>query len=112
VFIPGMFGRIRVPGSPSYVAVLVPDSAVGSEQVRKFVYVVGPDDTAAIRYVTLGSLNGGLRVIKDGLTADDRIVVNGLMRVRPGQKVTPQAQPAAQAPQGHQAPAGRQAQAK
>jgi RND family efflux transporter MFP subunit len=105
VFTPGMFGRIRVPGSPEYQALLVPDAAIGTEQVRKFVLVVGADNTAAARYVTLGQLvDGKLRVIKDGLKADDRVVVNGLMRVRPGQKVIPQEQGAA-APTGPQAKA-------
>ena len=90
---PGMFGRIRVPGSPTYQALLVPDAAIGTEQVRKFVLVVGADNTAVPKYVTLGPvIDGNLRVIKDGLKADDRVVVNGLMRVRPGQKVTPQEQ--------------------
>ena len=88
-----MFGRIRVPGSPPYQALLVPDAAIGTEQVRKFVLVVGPDNTAAQKFVTLGPLiDGNLRVIKDGLDADDRVIVNGLMRVRPGTKVTPQEQ--------------------
>jgi RND family efflux transporter MFP subunit len=102
VLTPGMFGRVRVPGSPPYTALLVPDAAIGSEQVRKFVMVVGSDDTATQKYVTLGALTeDNLRIIKDGLKADDRIVVNGLMRMRPGQKVTPQ-----EAPPG---PAGPQA---
>jgi RND family efflux transporter MFP subunit len=94
VLTPGMFGRVRVPGSPPYTALLVPDAAIGSEQVRKFVMVVGSDDTATQKYVTLGALTeDNLRIIKDGLKADDRIVVNGLMRMRPGQKVTPQEVP-------------------
>ena len=91
VLTPGMFGRIRVPGSPAYNALLLPDAAIGTEQIRKFVLVVGADNTAVQKYVTLGRLiDDNLRVIKDGLTADDRVIVNGLMRVRPGQKVTPQ----------------------
>jgi RND family efflux transporter MFP subunit len=99
VLTPGMFGRIRVPGSPTYQALLVPDVAVGTEQVRKFVLVVGADNVAVAKYVTLGPvIDGNLRIIKDGLNADDRVVVNGLMRVRPGQKVTPQEQ-AASGPQ-------------
>ena len=93
VLTPGMFGRIRVPGSPVYQALLVPDAAIGTEQVRKFVLVVGADNTAVAKYVTLGPVvENNLRVIKDGLKADDRVIVNGLMRVRPGQKVTPQEQ--------------------
>ena len=102
VLTPGMFGRIRVPGSPTYNALLLPDSAIGTEQVRKYVLVVGSDNTAVQKYVTLGSLtDDNLRVIKDGISAGDRVVVNGLMRARPGQKVTPQEQgaPGAAGPQ-------------
>jgi RND family efflux transporter MFP subunit len=102
VLTPGMFGRIRVPGSPPYTALLVPDAAIGSEQIRKFVMVVGPDNAAVQKYVTLGPLvENNLRIIKDGLAASDRVVVNGLMRVRPGVKVTPQEQGAG--PAGPQA---------
>ena len=102
VLTPGMFGRIRVPGSPTYNALLLPDFAIGTEQVRKYVLVVGSDNTATLKYVTLGSLtDDNLRVIKDGISADDRVIVNGLMRARPGQKVTPQDQgaPGAAGPQ-------------
>jgi RND family efflux transporter MFP subunit len=91
VFTPGMFGRIRVPGSPPYTALLVPDAAIGTEQARKFVLVVDADDVVRQKYVTLGELNGDLRVIKSGVAADDRVIVNGLMRARIGQKVKPQA---------------------
>jgi RND family efflux transporter MFP subunit len=105
VLTPGMFGRIRVPGSPTYNALLLPDAAIGTEQIRKFVLVVGDDNTAMQRYVTLGPLSDdNLRIIKDGIKAGDRVIVNGLMRVRPGQKVTPQEQ--GTAPAG---PAGPQA---
>jgi len=91
VLTPGMFGRIRVPGSPTYDALLVPDAAIGTEQIKKFVLVVDKDNTAVARYVTLGQVTAdNLRVIKGGLTASDNVVVNGLARVRPGQKVTPQ----------------------
>ena len=90
IFTPGMFGRIRVPGSPPYTALLIPDAAIGTEQARKFVLVVDDKNVARQRYITIGQLDGGLRVVKDGLTASDRIVVNGLMRVRTDQKVTPQ----------------------
>jgi RND family efflux transporter MFP subunit len=91
VLTPGMFGRIRVPGSPTYNALLVPDAAIGTEQIKKFVLVVDKDNTAVQKYVTLGQLTeDNLRVIKDGLDATDNVVVNGLARVRPGQKVTPQ----------------------
>jgi len=92
VFTPGMFGRVRVPGSPPFEALLLPDGAIGSEQVRKYVLVVDAENVARTKYVTLGQLVGNLRVIKDGVGADDRVIVNGLMRARPGAKVTPQEQ--------------------
>jgi RND family efflux transporter MFP subunit len=102
VLTPGMFGRIRVPGSPPHTALLIPDAAIGTEQVRKYVTVVGPDNTATQKFVTLGDLTeDNLRIVKDGLKADDRVIVNGLMRARPGQKVTPQ--------EGPSGPAGPQA---
>jgi len=102
LFTPGMFARVRVPGSVPYEALLVPDVAIASEQVRKYVLVVGDDNTAKQKYVTLGQLAGNLRIIKDGLSVDDKVIVNGLARIRPNTKVTPQqqgAQPAATAPQ-------------
>ncbi|HEY4922160.1 MAG TPA: efflux RND transporter periplasmic adaptor subunit [Xanthobacteraceae bacterium] len=90
IFTPGMFGRIRVPGSAPYTALLVPDAAIGTEQARKFVLVVDADNTVRQKYVTLGELKGDLRVIKSGIAADDRVIVNGLMRAHVGQKVRPQ----------------------
>jgi membrane fusion protein, multidrug efflux system len=88
VFTPGMFARVRVPGSPPYEGLLVPDIAVGTEQARRYVVVVDDQDTARIKYVTLGQLTSdGLRVIKEGLGPDDRVVVNGLMQARSGTKV-------------------------
>ncbi len=91
VFTPGMFGRVRVPASPPYMALLVPDGAIGSEQTSKYVLLVGPDDKVKRQIVTLGQLTpDGQRVIKTGLKATDRVIVNGLMRARPGMKVTPQ----------------------
>jgi len=104
VFTPGMFARVRVPASPPYAALLAPDSAIGSEQTRKYVLVVDPDNKVAERFVTLGQLTpDNLRVIKSGLGPDDRFIVDGLLRARPGQKVNPQAQgakPAAPAKPG------------
>jgi RND family efflux transporter MFP subunit len=92
VFTPGMFGRVRVPASPPSTALLVPDSAIGTEQARKYVLVVDGDNKVQQKYVTLGQLSGDQRVIKTGLAAEDRVVVNGLMRARPGIKVKPQEQ--------------------
>jgi multidrug efflux pump subunit AcrA (membrane-fusion protein) len=65
-FTPGMFGRVRVPGSPPYTALLVPDSAVGTEQARKYVLVVDGGNVVRQKYVTLGQMSGDLRVVKDG----------------------------------------------
>ncbi len=87
---PGMFGRIQITVSAPAVAVLVPDSAIATEQVRKFVYVLSKDDVVNPKYVTLGPVVDGLRVITSGLDANDTVVVNGLMRVRPGAKVSPE----------------------
>src|ERR1700674_1685730 len=95
LFTPGMFGRVRVPASPPYQALTVPETAIGTEQVRKFVYVVGPDDMVQQKYITLGPLQGDRRVIKDGLAPDDRVIVNGVVRARAGIKVTPVAEGAA-----------------
>jgi len=81
-----------VPGSPAYPALLLPDVAIGSEQARKYVLVVDKDNIARPKYVVLGDLSEGLRIVKDGISADDRVVVNGVARVRPGQKVTPEEQ--------------------
>jgi len=94
LFTPGMFARVQVPASAPYQALMVPDAAIGSEQARKFVYLIDDDNVARLRYVTLGQLVDDLRVIKQGLSAGDRVVVNGLMRVRQGQKVTPEERPA------------------
>jgi len=94
LFTPGMFGRVRVPGSPPYTALLIPDAAIGSEQARKYVFVVDDGGVVRQKYVTPGQLDGGLRVIKDGLVASDRVIVNGLMHARPGIKVNAQVQDA------------------
>jgi multidrug efflux system membrane fusion protein len=102
IFVPGMFGRIRVPGSAPHTALLVPDAAIGSEQARKYVLVADDGGIVRQKYVTLGQLDGGLRVIKDGLVVSDRVIVNGLMHAHPGDKVTVQEQgaptPPAQGP--------------
>jgi RND family efflux transporter MFP subunit len=91
LFTPGMFARVRVPGSPPYEALLVPDHAIGTDQGRKFVLTVNADDTAVTKYVTLGHVvEGNMRIVREGLSPDDRVIVNGLMRARAGQKVTPQ----------------------
>lgn len=98
LFTPGMFARIQVPASSPYEALLVPDAAIGTEQARKFVLVLGAEDTAVQKYVMLGQVLDGLRVIKEGLAADDRVIVNGIARVRAGSKVVPQEENAPAAP--------------
>ncbi|MBS9475662.1 efflux RND transporter periplasmic adaptor subunit [Ancylobacter radicis] len=114
IFTPGMFGRVRVPSSVPHEAVLVPDAAIGTEQTRKFVYVMQPGDEPQVpqmKYVTLGRLSDGLRIINSGLTKDDLVVVNGLVRIRPGAKVVgkPEEPAAPAAGAGTQAPAAKPA---
>jgi multidrug efflux system membrane fusion protein len=88
--IPGQFARIRMGQAQTQHALLVNERAVGTDQNKKFVLVVGADNKAEYREVTLGANAGGLRVVKSGLKAGERIVVNGLQRVRPGSLVQPQ----------------------
>ena len=82
--LPGLFARLRLPGSGEYRAILLPDEAIGSDQSQKFVYVVDADKKAQYRTVKIGPLVDGLRVVREGVTPDDRVVVAGLQRVRPG----------------------------
>jgi multidrug efflux system membrane fusion protein len=89
--IPGQFARVRMGRARTSRAVLVTDRAVGTDQEKKFVLVVGQDNKAQYREVTLGPTAAGLRVVLSGLEAGERIVVNGLQRVRPGAVVQPQA---------------------
>jgi RND family efflux transporter MFP subunit len=84
---PGLFVRVLLPGRGAYRGVLIDDRAVGTDLDKRFVYVVKPDSTIEYRTVTLGPIVDGLRVVRDGLSNGDRIVVNGLQRVRPGVKV-------------------------
>ncbi len=86
---PGLFGRISIAGTKSYKGILVPDEALGTDQDRRIVFVVGPDNKVAVRPVRPGPRIDGYRVIREGLKGDETIVVNGLMRVRPGVEVQP-----------------------
>jgi membrane fusion protein, multidrug efflux system len=86
---PGFFARVRVPGSAPYQALLIPDLAVGADQDQKFVLVVDGQDTVQYTPVKLGPLIDGWRVVREGLHTNDWVVVNGLMSVRPGAKVSP-----------------------
>jgi RND family efflux transporter MFP subunit len=86
---PGLFGRLRLFGG-EHEAILVPDTAILSDQSRKIVFTVADDGTVGTKLVELGPLVEGLRVVRSGLAASDRIVTDGLQRARPGQKVKPE----------------------
>ena len=88
---PGVFGRVQLYGG-EYDALLIPDSAIVSDQARKIVFVVGNDNVVQARPVKLGQLVDGLRVVRDGLKPDDKVVLDGLANpmVRPGAKINPQ----------------------
>jgi multidrug efflux system membrane fusion protein len=87
---PGMFGRINVPGSLPYKGIMVPDEAIGADQNRRIVYAVDAEGNVSAKPVRTGPRLHGYRVIREGLTGDETIVVNGLMRIRPGVKVKPE----------------------
>jgi membrane fusion protein, multidrug efflux system len=95
--LPGQFGRVRLIGSAPYEALLLPDTAIATDQSRKIVFVIKDDDTVEARPVILGPLDEGLRVIREGLKPEDRVIVDGLQRARVGAKVSPHAAPAAPA---------------
>ena len=84
---PGLFVRLRLPGTLGYPGVLVEDRSVGTDLDRRFVLIVGADKKVESRTVTLGPLVDGLRVVRKGVTAGELVVVNGLQRVRPGMQV-------------------------
>jgi RND family efflux transporter MFP subunit len=86
---PGLFARLRLPGSAPYEAVLAPDSAIGSDQSVKYVLVVDADNKVRRQSVEIGPISHGLRVVRSGLDGSERIVLRGLQRVRPGIQVTP-----------------------
>jgi RND family efflux transporter MFP subunit len=86
---PGLFARVRIPLGPPRPLLVIPETAIGSDQQGDFVYVVGPGDVVARRSIVPGPLTAGGRAVRSGLTATDRVVVNGLLNARPGQKVAP-----------------------
>jgi RND family efflux transporter MFP subunit len=90
LFTAGQFGRIRIPGSEPYQAILIPDEALVSDQSRKIVMTVTADNVIVPKVVRPGPIHDGLRIIRDGLLPTDQIVIDGLIRARPGAKVTPQ----------------------
>lgn len=87
---PGMFGHAKLAGAAEYQAMLIPDAAIVADGPRRLVYVVGKDGEVGAKPVQTGPLVNGLRVIRTGLMPDDRVIINGLQRARPGQKVQPQ----------------------
>jgi RND family efflux transporter MFP subunit len=91
VLLPGMFARARLYGEGEHDALLIPDAAVVTDQASKLVMVVGADDIVEARPVELGPLVDGLRVVRGGLDGGERVVVVGVQRARPGQKVAPHA---------------------
>lgn len=89
-FTPGQYGRLRVLTPATQNSLLVPEKAISSDQSRKYVLVVNADNVVEYRGVTLGQSHGDLRVVRDGLKGDERVVVNGLQRAFPGAPVTPE----------------------
>ena len=89
--LPGQFGRVRLIGSSPYEALLIPDTAVATDQSRKIVFVIKDDDTVEARPVVLGPLDEGLRVVREGLQAEDKVIIDGIQRARVGAKVNPRA---------------------
>ncbi|MHB8815565.1 MAG: efflux RND transporter periplasmic adaptor subunit [Steroidobacteraceae bacterium] len=89
-FVPGLFARVKLIGNDRYQAVLINDSAVGTDQTMRYVFLLGSDNKVEYRPVELGPVVDGMRVVRSGLKPGDTIVVNGLLRVRPGMQVAPQ----------------------
>ena len=87
---PGFFARVRIPGSGEYEGMLILDQAIADDQGRSFVWVIDADNKASYRPVVTGPLQDGMRVVREGLKAEDRVVINGLMSVRNGVTVVPQ----------------------
>lgn len=87
--LPGQFGRVRLIGSSPYEALVLPDTAIATDQSRKIVFVVKDDDTVEARAVELGPLDEGLRVVRTGIKPEDRVIIDGIQRARVGAKVAP-----------------------
>lgn len=87
---PGLFARVKLIGNEVISAVVIDDRAVGTDQDQKFVYVVGKNNVVDYRAVKLGRVFEGLRIVEEGLEPGERIVVNGLQRVRPGVTIAPE----------------------
>ncbi len=98
LFAPGLFARIKLTGGRPYAAILIDDRAIGTDQDKRFVLRVGANNTAEYQGVELGPIVDGLRIVRSGLKPGDRIIVNGLQRVRPGSPVAPKDVPMEGAP--------------
>ena len=96
-FTPGLYARIRLVGSDTYAATLIQDTAIGTDLGKKFVLVLGEDNTLSYRTVELGPKLESLRIVRQGLAKGERIVVNGLQRALPGSTVEAQDVPMADA---------------
>jgi RND family efflux transporter MFP subunit len=86
---PGMFVRLKIPVSDPYTAVLVPDTAIGTDQATKFVYVVNGNKEVEQRQVDVGDRKNKMRIIKSGVSAGESVVVAGMQLIQPGMKVEP-----------------------
>ena len=89
-FTPGLFARLQLTGATARTLVMTPDRAIGTDQSKKFVFVIGANNLAEVRDVQPGPLVGGMRAIESGLKAGDLVVINGLQRVHPGIPLNPQ----------------------
>ena len=81
---PGFYARLRVPASEEKLALLIPETCIGSDQANRFVFIVNPAGMAEVRPVKLGTALNGMRIVRDGLKGDEDVIVNGQARVRPG----------------------------
>lgn len=87
---PGMFGKARLLGSAEHEAILIPDEIIGTNQSVRFVYVVGEDNTVAVKNIELGPLHtNGMRIVRNGLTPEDVLITNNIQKIRPGVAVSP-----------------------
>jgi len=90
LLVPGMFAEIQLRGEGPYQALLIPDEAIGADQAQQFVFVLDRENVAHRRLIRTGGLEGTMRIIREGLSRDDRVVINGIQRVRAGSPVTPE----------------------
>jgi len=98
-FTPGQFAHVRVPGSELYTAILLPESAIVTDQSQKIALVVDAEGTVGVKILRVGPGYDGMRIIREGLSPDDTVIIDGLMRARPGSKVTPEMGEIVAAPQ-------------